>query len=265
MKVSIITATYNSAETIQDTLTCIQNQTYPNIEHIIVDGNSTDETLQIIRANGNRVSKLISEPDSGLYDAMNKGIAMATGDIVGILNSDDFYQHDRVIERVVQTLQQEGTDTVYGDLQYVDAENTNKVIRYWKAGPFKRRRFRFGWMLPHPTFFVRRELYDQYGAFNLDLRIAADYELMIRMLYSNKVSASYIPEVLVRMRTGGNSNASFRQRMRANREDREAWNVNGGQPYPWTTMMKPLRKLPQYLLLNTPPAPQTEGREGWVY
>jgi glycosyltransferase involved in cell wall biosynthesis len=265
MKVSIITATYNSAETIQDTLTCIQNQTYPNIEHIIVDGNSTDETLQIIRANGNRVSKLISEPDSGLYDAMNKGIAMATGDIVGILNSDDFYQHDRVIERVVQTLQEEGTDTVYGDLQYVDAENTNKVIRYWKAGSFKRRRFRFGWMLPHPTFFIRRELYDQYGSFNLDLRIAADYEFMIRLLYSNKVSASYIPEVLVRMRTGGNSNASFRQRMRANREDREAWKVNGGQPAPFTTLMKPLRKLPQYLLLNTPPAPQMEGQEGWVY
>lgn len=244
--VSIITATYNSEKTIRDTLASVAAQDYPHIEHIIVDGLSTDNTLAIVREYPH-VSRIISEKDNGIYDAMNKGIKAATGEIIGCLNSDDFYESDSVITRVVEQMLADHSKALYGDLVYVRPDHTTRITRTWIAGKFKPRKFLFGWMPPHPTFFVRREVYQQFGIFNTTLRSAADYELMLRFLYKVRIPVSYLPRILVRMRAGGMSNASFRNRIKANREDRQAWRVNQLHPYFYTTLLKPLRKLIQYV------------------
>lgn len=245
MKISIVTPAFNSAATIRDTLESIENQDYENMEHIIVDGGSTDDTLKIA-AEYSRVSKIISEPDRGLYDAMNKGVLLATGDVVGILNSDDFYAHPQVLSRVATLLNETGTATLYADLEYVSSKNPSQVVRVWKAGEPRPENFRRGWMPPHPTFFVWRHLYQQLGLFDISLRFSADYELMLRFLLKNSVSTCYLPEVTVRMRTGGASNASLRNRLRANWEDRLAWKMNGLRPRFYTLYLKPLSKIRQY-------------------
>jgi len=247
MRISIITVSYNSADTIKDTLQCVSGQQYNNIEHIIVDGNSTDLTATII-GGFNHVHTFISEPDAGLYDAMNKGLRLASGDIIGILNSDDVYADNQVLDRVVAAFNDTGTDCVYGDLQYVQTNNLDKVVRTWKAGKFIRENFLYGWMPPHPTFFVRKEVYDKVGFFNTELKSAADYEIMLRILYMHGYKASYIPSVLVKMRSGGISNASLRNRFRANREDAKAWRLINKRPHFFTVYLKPLRKIPQYLI-----------------
>jgi len=244
-KISIITATYNSATTLRDTLQCVQEQDYPQIEHIVVDGASKDNTLEIARAFPH-ISRICSEPDHGIYDAMNKGVRMAGGDVIGILNSDDFYTHPQVLSRVMAHLEQTGADILYADLEYVQPLQTDRVIRLWKAGAYRHGQFLRGWMPPHPTLFVRRELYEKYGGFNTHLRFSADYEWMLRMLHCHRVSVCYLPEVIVRMRAGGVSNASLRNRWRANQEDRLAWQLNGVQPRFYTTYIKPLSKLRQY-------------------
>ena len=244
-KISIITATYNSANTIRDTLDCIARQDYGNIEHIIVDGKSKDNTLEIV-AQYPHVAKVVSEKDKGIYDAMNKGIQLATGDIIGILNSDDIYINEQVLSKVAAAFQN-GTDACYADLQYVSGNDLNKVIRHWKAGHFNERSFLMGWMPPHPTFFVRREVYAKVGHFNLTLRSAADYELLLRIFVKNRFNIVYIPEVLVKMRAGGMSNASLKNRLRANNEDRMAWKINGLKPYFFTLYLKPLRKIIQFI------------------
>lgn len=246
MKISIITATYNSAKTLRDTIESIQQQSYPHIEYLIIDGRSKDNTIAIAKEYNGLVSNIISEPDQGIYDAMNKGISLATGDVVGILNSDDFYAHKEVLARVMSAFQEKKVDTVYGDLQYVEAEKPSQVVRHWRAGDFHYKQFRLGWMPPHPAFFVRRKLYEQYGKFDTSFRSAADYELMLRFLYKHRATAYYIPEIFVKMRTGGMSNANFRHRIRANREDLRAWRVNGLRPYFFTTLLKPVRKLNQF-------------------
>lgn len=245
MKFTIVTPTFNSAATIRDTLESIRMQDYPDLEHIIIDGGSKDDTLNIV-AEYSHVGKVVSEPDRGLYDAMNKGVNLATGEVVVVLNSDDFYTHAQVISKVAALLQHTGADTLYADLQYVDAVNTNRVIRSWKAGAYKIQNFHWGWMPPHPTFFVRKSLYECYGLYDTSLRYSADYELMLRFLFRNKVSVCYLPEVTVRMRVGGASNASLRNRIRANREDRLAWKMNGLQPRFYTLYMKPISKIRQY-------------------
>lgn len=245
-KISIITATYNSASTLQDTINSIASQTYPNIEHIIIDGGSKDQTMKIVKANDHLITNYISEPDNGLYDAMNKGIQLATGEIIGILNSDDFYANHQVIEKVMEIIQEKGVSTVYGDLQFVDPEKTEKIIRHWQAGTFSRKKFLNGWMLPHPTFFVHRKVYEQFGHFNTSFKTSADYELMLRFLFKNKVSTYYLSEVVVKMRAGGLSNSSFRHRLFANSEDRRAWEVNNLRPRLFTTWLKPIRKIGQY-------------------
>ncbi len=243
--VSIITVCYNSANTIRDTLESVAHQTCPNIDHIIVDGLSTDDTLGIVKSFPH-VHQVISEKDKGIYDAMNKGLSMATGDIIGILNSDDFYADPDVIRQVVEQMEAERADALYADLIYVSPQDTNKRIRTWIAGKFKRSKFLFGWMPPHPTFFVRKKIYDQFGKFDLQFRSAADYELMLRFLYKNRISVTYLPRITVKMRAGGNSNASWLNRLKANREDRKAWKVNNLKPYFFTLTLKPLRKLFQY-------------------
>jgi glycosyltransferase involved in cell wall biosynthesis len=246
MKISVITPTYNSARTVEDTLKSVAMQEGVDVEHIIVDGLSSDETEAIVKAYPH-VSRFDSEKDKGIYDAMNKGIARATGDIVGILNSDDVYVHPRVLAKVAELFMLPGVDAVYADLEYVKPDDLNKVVRHWKSGSYKINRFFFGWMPPHPTFFVRKELYNKLGVFNLKLRSAADYELMLRFLLKNKVSPAYLPEVIVKMRTGGMSNASLKNRLRANKEDREAWRLNAIQPLFFTLFLKPFRKIFQYV------------------
>jgi glycosyltransferase len=245
-KISIITVTYNSASTLAETLRSVQSQDYPNIEHIVIDGNSEDKTVQIIKSFPHIV-KWISEEDCGLYDAMNKGVQFATGDIIGILNSDDLYAHTKVLSRVAERFMNSNIDALYGDLHYVNALNTNKVIRVWKSGKFKRSNFVFGWMPPHPTFFVKKEVYRQVGHFNVSLRRSADYELMLRILVKHKFNADYLQEVLVKMRTGGVSNGSWTGRLKANFEDRMAWKMNNLRPYFFTLYLKPFRKLFQFI------------------
>jgi glycosyltransferase len=249
MKISIITATYNSAATVRDTLTCIAEQQYANIEHLIVDGLSKDNTLAIVKE-FSHVAKVISEKDKGIYDAMNKGVQLATGDIIGILNSDDFYTSPLILSKVAAAFEDPAVDAVYGDLQYVKATNVQAVTRTWKSGVYKKKYLYYGWMPPHPTFFVRRQVYDKCGLFNTSLQSAADYELMLRVLLKHNVSARYIPEVLVKMRAGGISNSSVKNRLRANKEDAMAWKLNQLKPYFFTTWLKPLRKVLQFNPIN---------------
>jgi glycosyltransferase involved in cell wall biosynthesis len=248
-KISIITVTFNSAHTLRDTLRSVASQDYPNIEHIIVDGNSQDDTLEIIKSFPH-VSKWISEQDGGLYDAMNKGVQLATGDIIGIINSDDLYAHKEVLSKVAGKFINKNIDALYGDLHYVNASNTNKIIRVWKSGKYKRSNFSFGWMPPHPTFFVKRQVYDRAGNFNIALKRSADYELMLRILVKHQFKAEYLEEVLVKMRTGGISNSSWGSRMKANFEDRMAWKMNDLKPYFFTLYLKPFRKLFQFVHRN---------------
>jgi glycosyltransferase involved in cell wall biosynthesis len=246
MKISIITATYNSAATVRDTLACIAGQQYPNIEHLIIDGLSKDNTLAIVNE-FSHVAKIISEKDKGIYDAMNKGVQLATGDIIGILNSDDFYTNPLVLSKVAAAFEDSAVEAVYGDLQYVKASNVDVVTRTWKSGAYRKKYLYYGWMPPHPTFFVRRNVYDKCGLFNTLLHSAADYELMLRVLLKYNVHAQYIPEVLVKMRVGGISNTSFKNRLRAHKEDRLAWKLNELKPYFFTLPLKPLRKIFQFI------------------
>ena len=247
MTITLLTPTFNSAATLDDTLRSIQAQDYPHIEHLLVDGGSMDATLAIA-ARYPHLQRIISEPDQGLYDAMNKGIRMATGEVIGILNSDDFYAYPQVLSQVAALLEQTGADALYGDLEYVDALDIQRVVRRWKAGPYQPNLFLRGWMPPHPTFFVRREVYAQFGLFNTSLRYSADYELMLRFLHHHQVPVCYLPEVLVRMRTGGLSNASLGNRLKANREDRQAWEINGLRPPFYTLYLKPVSKIMQFLI-----------------
>ena len=247
MKISIITATFNSAATIRDTLQSIASQQYSNIEHIIIDGLSNDGSLDIVKEFPH-VSKVISEKDKGIYDAMNKGISLATGDVIGILNSDDIYTGPEVISTVAKTFSDINVKTSYADLQYVRSDNLNKVVRTWRSGNFSKRNFYYGWMPPHPTFFVRKEVYDKVGLFNISLRSAADYELMLRILIKHGITVHYIPRVIVKMRAGGMSNASFKNRITANKEDRLAWKLNDLEPHFFTLYAKPFRKISQFLI-----------------
>ncbi|RYF62308.1 MAG: glycosyltransferase [Cytophagaceae bacterium] len=247
MKVSIITVVYNGAEFVRDCIESILTQTYTDIEYIIVDGNSTDGTVDIVNSYGTKVARFISEPDKGLYDAMNKGIRLATGDIIGLLNADDFYRHNRVIENMVATFEKTGSDAVYGDMLYVDRNDTRKLKRYWRSGWYSDNAFLWGWMPGHLSFFAKRRLYEQHGLFRLDMKSAADYELMLRFIHKNKARLAYMNEVTIVMRVGGISNSSLQNRLRANREDQLAWQLNGLKPYFFTFWLKPLRKLKQYV------------------
>jgi len=247
MRISIITATYNSGATVLHTLQSVERQEYADKEHIIVDGLSTDQTMEIVSGFAH-VAKLISEKDDGIYDAMNKGILAASGEIVGILNSDDVYADEKVLSKVKRTFEDPQVEACYADLQYVHSHDMNKVVRVWKSGKLRSRSFYWGWMPPHPTFFVRREVYERVGLFNTMLKSAADYEMMLRILVKHKLKAQYIPEVLVKMRMGGMSNASLLNRVRANREDRLAWKINGLEPYFFTLYVKPIRKISQFLI-----------------
>ena len=247
MKVSIITITYNSAATVEDTLKSVVDQDYPNIEYLIIDGKSKDNTLQIVDKYKDKITKVVSEKDKGLYDALNKGIALASGDIVGMLHSDDLYATNQVISDIVKKFESNPeAEGVYADLVFVDRNDINKITRTWESGDYEEGDFLNGWMPPHPTFFVRKECYERFGGFNTTLRLSADYELMLRMIHKNKIKLAYLPKVVVKMRMGGASNVSFFVRLKANIEDKMAWKLNGIKPGILTRFLKPASKIMQY-------------------
>jgi len=242
--VSIITASFNSASTIRDTLQSVAQQTYPNIEHIVVDGLSTDKTLEIVK----QFPKvfLVSEKDKGVYDAFNKGWKLAKGEIIAYLPTDDFYANSEVIEKMVEALEKKSAGVGWADLDYVNRLNPEKIIRHWKSSEYKSGSFFRGWAPPHTTFFMRRELCEKLGGFDEQFKIAADYELMLRFLEVNKVVGVYLPETIVKMRVGGMSNKSIKNILRANWEVYLAFkknNLRGG----WlVALLKPLSKLSQF-------------------
>ena len=218
MKISVITATWNSAATIGHTLASINEQTHPDVEQVIVDGGSTDATLAIVAAEGKRVAIVVSERDEGIFDAMNKGLRLVRGDIVGLLNSDDFLASPEVLATIAEAFADPSVDAVYGDLCYVRQHVPSQVVRYWRSGPFRSGAFARGWAPPHPTLYVRRELYERLGGFEIAYTLAADFELMVRFLEVRHVRARYLPQVLVHMRLGGASNNSVANVIKQNRE-----------------------------------------------
>lgn len=203
MKISIITVVWNNKKTIKDAIESVLSQTYDNIEYLVIDGASNDGTVDIVQSYGKRISKFISEKDNGIYDAMNKGIALATGDVVGILNSDDFYIDEYVIEKVVREFKIKGVDSVYADLVFVKHDNLDKIIRYYDSSKCMPDKFQYALYPAHPTFFVKKEIYKKYGLFKTNYKIGADFDIMARFLYTHKISYSYIQEPLIKMRIGG--------------------------------------------------------------
>lgn len=203
--------------------------------------------MEVVNRYRDKIAKIVSEKDKGLYDALNKGISMATGDIVGMLHSDDIYADEHVLSKIANEFKKHSdTQAVYGDLVFVNRADTNKVMRIWTAGEYNKDAFVEGWMPPHPTFYLKKECYDKYGVFNTSLKLSADYELMLRMIHKNKVNVRYIPQTLIKMRMGGVSNVSFFVKLKANLEDKLAWKLNDMKPGKLTLLKKPLRKLKQY-------------------
>jgi glycosyltransferase involved in cell wall biosynthesis len=266
MKVTIITPTFNSLETLPHTLLSVERQSYPDIEHLIIDNQSTDGTLELI-ANCKHNVRVVSEKDKGIFDAMNKGIALAQGEIIGILNSDDYLSDKDTIALIVEKFEHDKCDAVYGNLVYVRKDNPDYIQRVWIAGEFKKRSFHRGWMPPHPTFYIKKEIYSKFGLFDLDLRYSSDYEMMLRLLLKHKIKVSFIKKVLVYMRAGGNSNSSLTARLNVNTEDRLAWKKVGIKPDWHTLHLKPVRKLHQYFvryfiiswLIHIPPSHNNES------
>jgi len=227
MKVSIITVTLNSEKTIKDAINSVLKQTYENIEYIVVDGKSKDSTVEIVNSYGSKVNKFLSEPDKGIYDAMNKGIRLATGDVVGILNSDDFYIDENVIEKVVKAFEEKEVDSLFANLVFVRPNNLEKTVRLYNSSQFNPSKFAYGWMPAHPTFFVKRAFYEKYGLFNTGYKIAADFELLVRFLFKHRISYYYLDDILIKMRTGGVSTRNFRSNWILNKEIIRACFENG--------------------------------------
>lgn len=227
MKISLLTVSYNSAATIKDTIESVLTQEYSDIEYIIVDGQSTDGTLAIIKSYDAKISKWVSEPDKGIYDAMNKAISLATGEVVGILNSDDFYCSSKIVSQVATEFSDRAIDAVFGDLVFVDPDRLDKVVRKYSSARWHPGKFARGFMPAHPTFFVRRKYYQQFGLFKTDYKIAADYELLIRFLYVHRLNYRYLPLTMVTMRRGGVSSRNLMSNIILNKEIIRACRENG--------------------------------------
>lgn len=230
MKVSVITATWNSGATLRDTLESVLRQTYPDIEHIIVDGGSTDNTMALIKEYEPRYNgrlRYIYEPDKGIYDAMNKGIRMATGNVVGLLNSDDLYTSDDVLATVAATLKNDSLDAVYGDIHFVNDGDLKKCVRYYSSRPFRRWWMRFGFMPAHPSFYCRREVYMKYGTFDISYKVAADFECLLRLIFIHRIKIKYLPLDFVTMRTGGASTSGMSSHKRILHDHQLAFRNNG--------------------------------------
>ena len=250
MKISVVTAAFNRACTIDCTLSSVQKQTYRDVEHIIQDGGSTDGTLDVVRTQATGQTVIHSEPDNGIYDALNKGIANASGDVIGFMHSDDFYASPDVLKAVAGALQDPQVDGVYGDLDYVAKDDTDRVVRHWVSGECSARSLHQGWMPPHPTLYLRREVYEKYGVYDTSYQIAADYEAMLRYLKKGKVRLAYIPEVMVKMRMGGESNRSLARLFRKSREDLRAMRLHGVGG-PMTLLRKNGSKVKQFFAAYT--------------
>ena len=250
MKITLITVSYNSADTIRETLDSVRAQRMEgfDLEYIHIDGLSTDSTMLISQEYNDIISTRVSEKDSGIYNAMNKGIQMATGDIVGILNSDDVFAYSEVLYDVINLFKVNNTDTIYGDLDYVRRQDVNRTSRRWRSGEYNRIKFRFGWMPPHPTFFVRRDLYLTFGNFNETISSSADYELMFRFLFIHKSSAIYLNKVMIKMKDGGYSNQSFSHRIQVLKEDLRVWSESDYSFGAVSVLFKIIRKIPQYII-----------------
>jgi glycosyltransferase involved in cell wall biosynthesis len=244
MKFSIITVCYNSEATIEQTIKSVLGQTFKDFEYIVIDGGSKDGTIAILEKYKKQI-KYISEKDNGIYDAMNKGLKMALGEVVGVIGSDDFYPSADILEVVAEAFDKNKTDAIYGDVQYVNAVDINKIVRYWRESNYDKNNWLKGWMPPHVSFYLKKEKFDQFGIYKTDYTCAGDYELMLRMLYKNNASAAYVPKVLMTMRTGGTSNATLKHRLTANKEDRRAWRENNLSPKWYTLLWKPLSKITQ--------------------
>ncbi|HEX7812191.1 MAG TPA: glycosyltransferase family 2 protein [Burkholderiales bacterium] len=252
-RITVITVCFNSVATIADTLSAVAMQRNSDYEHVVVDGASADGTVELVRNFSPKVARLISEPDRGLYDAMNKGIAAATGNYIGFLNSDDVYANPDVLAKVAKALESGPVDAVHGDLLYVSAADTGKVIRYWKSKPYHPGAFEAGWHPAHPTLFVRTELLRGLGGFDTSYRYHADFDLMVRLFIERRISSAYIPEVLVRMRTGGQSNRSIGNIVRGNRESYQIARRTGIAVSPLWFARKLCNRIPQFI--RRPPAP----------
>jgi glycosyltransferase involved in cell wall biosynthesis len=239
-EVSIITVCFNSCRTIRETIESVLSQDYPAIQYIVVDGGSVDGTVEIVQQYKEQISVFVSEPDRGIYDAMNKGIRLATGNIVGMLNSDDFYADPHVVTDLVRAMADANVDAVFADLVYVDQSDTKLVRRYYDSSRWNPRLFRFGWMPAHPTFFIKREWYARCGLFSLDYRIAADFEMLVRLLHTGAATYTYVGRPVVRMRTGGRSTRGLRERWVLNREIVRACRANGI----WTALPLVFLKIP---------------------
>ncbi len=247
MKVSVITICYNAVREIDETIRSVIVQDHQDIEHIVIDGGSTDGTQEKIARYSECLAHFVSEPDSGIYDAMNKGLRLATGEVVAFVNAGDLIATRNTVGYMVRAFGKYGSDVIYGDLLMVDPHDITKVKRFWKGGHYDRANFRKGWMPPHPGTYIRRSAYERYGLFNTDLRIGADYELLFRFLYKHRLSAHYVPKVLVRFRLGGMSNRSLRHILAANREVYRAWGLNGEKASPLLVPRKLFRKVLQSL------------------
>jgi glycosyltransferase len=246
MRISVITVAYNSAATIAETLKSVAGQAHSDIEHLIIDGASTDNTIAVVCSYGAHAATVVSESDEGIYDAMNKGLRLATGDFVGFLNADDTFANADCVSRIARAAEALSVDAVYGDLLYVRKDRPEEIVRHWRSGQFKRSKLRFGWMPPHPTLYVRRTRIAEIGPFDSNFRIAADYDFMLRYLGRSGLGVAYIPHVLVRMQTGGASNRSLGALFQKSREDLHALRRNsvGGV---FSLFCKNVRKLPQFL------------------
>ena len=227
MKVSVVTAVYNRVGTIREAIASVQSQTYEAVEHVIQDGGSTDGTLDAVREMAGNATVLASERDGGIYDAINRGIARTSGDVIGLMHSDDVFAQPRVLEKVASCFADPEIDGVYGDLQYVAADNPARVIRHWRSGDYTPDLLPRGWMPPHPTLYLRREVFDAHGLYDTSYAIAADYDAILRYLAKGRIRLAYIPEVLVKMRVGGESNRSIERIVRKSREDLRALRANG--------------------------------------
>ncbi len=248
-RISLITVTYQSGATLKETIDSVRRQSFDDFEYIVVDGGSTDDTLDILKRNSDVVDHWISEPDSGIYDAMNKGIRMASGEVIGFIHADDIFASRQVLENIDSRFDESGFHLLYGDLEYVSADNPEKVIRYWRSGSFRRQHLQRGWMPPHPTVYVNRDFLGKIGEFNTEYRISADYEWLLRALSVPTVKVEYLPEVLVRMRLGGASNKSLRNVFAKSSEDLRALKNHqiGGVR---TLFMKNASKISQFVRRN---------------
>jgi glycosyltransferase involved in cell wall biosynthesis len=246
MTISIITVTCNSAATLAHTIESVKSQDYMAIEHILIDGGSSDATVDIIKSYPH-ITKWVSEKDKGLYDAINKGILMASGDVIGILNSDDFFPDNTVVSKIVKAFEDNNTDAVYGDIAFVRPGKLNKIIRLYSSKKFTPARFGYGYMPAHPSFYVRKKCYDQYGLYKLDYKIAADYELLMRFICKHTINCTYIPAILVYMRTGGVSNKNVWSRYTLNKEIIKACKDNGVNTNMALLSLKYLNKIFEYI------------------